>query len=201
MEEIWKDIPGYEGKYQVSNIGRVKSIVWKGVVKDTIFTPWKSRYGYLMVSLRDGINKKGFGVHRLVYEAFLGPIPPGMQVNHINEDKTDNRLENLNLLTPKANCNWGTRNKRIGNQVAQLDKDGKLVNLFDTANDAERELSIFATSIVSVCKGHKCKTAGGYKWKYVKDIHPFVLRLLKDVYILTPLFANQSSSPSSCTRT
>lgn len=189
MKEIWKDIPGYKGKYQVSNLGQVKSIVWKGVVKDTIFTPWKNHCGYMMVSLRDGVRKKSFSVHRLVWEAFNGQIPDGIQVNHIDEDKTNNALENLNLLSPKANCNWGTRNKRIGNQIVQLDVDGNLVNVFDTPNEAEKTLHIFATSIIAVCKGRN-KTAGGCKWRYVKDLHPFVLRLLKDVYLSSPLFAH-----------
>lgn len=185
IQENWKFVPGYEGKYMVSDQGRVKSVKWKGVEKETIFTPWINIYGYPMVSLRKDGGKKGYGIHTLVYSAFVGAIPPGMQVNHINEIKTDNRLENLNLMTPEKNCNWGTRNERIGNKIVQYDSNGDLVDIFTTANEAERKLGIFGTSIVACCRnrsGHK--TAGGFKWKYLDSIHPFVLRLQKDMYFL-----------------
>lgn len=186
MREIWKDVPGYEGKYQVSNLGRVKSVVWKGIVKETFFTPWINRCGYPMVSLRKNGAKKGYSVHTIEYAAFYGPIPKGMQVNHKDENKMNNTLDNLELVTAKDNCNYGTRNERIGNKVVQLDENNSLVNIFKTANDAERELKILATSIISCCRNRKVKRAGGYKWKYLKDLHPFVLRLLKDEYLLRP---------------
>ena len=202
MNEIWKDIPGYEGKYQVSNLGRVKSLNYHRTGKEELFTPWKNRYGYLLVSLRKDKKKTSYLVHRLVWEAFNGPIPPGIQVNHLDECKTRNSLDNLELATPKENANWGTRNERIGNKVAQLDTSGKLVNIFNTAREAEKSLNILGTSIIACCRNRENhKRAGGYKWRYVKDIHPFVLRLLKDVYLQTPLFAHPSSVPSSCTRT
>lgn len=171
MTEVWKDIVGYEGKYQVSNIGRVKSIVFKGVSKETIFSLWINRFGYPMVSLRkDGI-KKAYSVHRLVYEAFVGPIPDGMQVNHINEVKTDNRVSNLNLMTPKENVNWGTRNERIcklvKKPVTQILKDGTEFFTFFSAIDAERELGVAHQTISKCCKG-KEKSAGGFLWKYAR---------------------------------
>lgn len=190
-EEIWKDILGYEGKYQVSNLGRVKSLNYHRTGKEKLFTPYKNRCGYLLVNFRKNGKKTGYSVHTLVYSTFNGPIPDGMQVNHINEVKTDNRLENLNLMTPQENCNWGTRNERIGKMVAQFDKEGNLVDIFKTAREAENMLKIWGTTIIACCR-HRKLSAGGYKWKYVKDIHPFVLRLLKDVYLVGNLLSRNA---------
>lgn len=112
MEE-WRDVPGYEGLYQVSNLGRVRSLDREvqhnyggtAVKKGKILT---KRHGRGQVTfIKDGVRSYPL-VSRLVYSAFNGPIPEGMQVNHINEDFTDDRLENLNLMTPKENTNWGT---------------------------------------------------------------------------------------------
>lgn len=76
-------------------------------------TPYKKQNGYLQVNLWKNGVKETCTVHRLVYEAFNGVIPEGLQVNHINEIKTDNRIENLNLMTPKENCNHGSRVQRM----------------------------------------------------------------------------------------
>lgn len=107
-EEVWKDIPGYEGLYQVSNLGRVKSLRFnkEKILKQSFIK------GYYDIKLAKNKVGKRFSIHRLVYMTFKGPIPEGLQVNHINEIKSDNRPENLNLLTPKENTNWGTRNER-----------------------------------------------------------------------------------------
>lgn len=129
-KEIWKDIPGYEKLYQVSNWGRVKSLDrWikysddrLRFFKGSILKAVKIKDGYLSICLCKDGKQKNFLVHRLVWEAFNGEIPEGMQVNHINEDKTDCSLGNLNLLTHGQNCNWGTRNKRS----AEKRKNGKL---------------------------------------------------------------------------
>ena len=168
MEE-WKDINGYEGKYQVSNLGRVKSIKWQGVIKETIFTPWINRCGYYLVSLRKEGKKTGFLVSRLVYEAFNGPIPEGMQVNHINENKADNRLENLNLMLPSENCKWATRTKRIMKQikkpVTQILPDGTEYFTFFSARDAEEITGIPHQTIAKCCKGKQHSTYG-FKWRY-----------------------------------
>lgn len=106
-EEIWKPVVGYEGLYEVSSEGRVRSLNYKKQNRIQVLVQNYSRkYPYLLLC-KDGKIKTHL-VHRLVWEAFNGPIPDGMQVNHINEVKTDNRLENLNLMTPKENINWGT---------------------------------------------------------------------------------------------
>ena len=114
--EEWKDILGFEGIYQASNFGRVKSLeridARGNRAKERILKA-KLVCGYYQVCLCKQSIKKTYLVHRLVWEAFNGQIPENMQINHINEIKSDNRLSNLNLMTAKENSNWGTRNERV----------------------------------------------------------------------------------------
>lgn len=137
MGEIWKNINNYKGLYQVSNLGRVKSLErivvcnqGKRVVKEKILKYNLDRYGYLSVVLCINGLCKRYTVHRLVYETFRGKAPYWMQVNHINEDKTDNRLCNLNIMTAKQNSNWGTRNERAGVNIS-LSKKAKNYGYFE----------------------------------------------------------------------
>ena len=190
MEEEWRDIKGYEGLYQVSNTGLVRSLdrtvtyfrngkEIKATFKGVILEQDISRYGYCLVKLSKNGHKKGYGVHCLMYKAFIGDIPKGMQVNHINEIKSDNRLENFNLMTPKENTNWGTAiQRRIEKQtndkrskpVLQIDKNtNEVIAEFPSIHQVERDLGI-SISHISACCNNKphCNTAGGYKWKYKK---------------------------------
>ena len=181
IEEIWKDIPNYEG-YQVSNLGRVKSLkrFRKGrngslvTVKEKILKPWINSTGYYLIELSKQSIKKKHLVHRLVWSAFNGQIPEDLQVNHINEVKTDNRLSNLNLMTAKENSNWGSRNERMTKKlingkkskpVLQFTLDGIFVKEYPSAHQVERELGFNQGNIVNCCNG-KRKTAHGFKWKY-----------------------------------
>lgn len=113
--------------------------------------------------------------HRLVWEAFNGKIPEGLQVNHINEIKTDNRLENLNLMTCKENNNWGTANKRRSKTqrndkakskpVIQKSLDGKIIKIWPSIMEIERELGYNNSHICQCCKGRH-KQMYGYIWEY-----------------------------------
>ena len=108
--EIWKDIKGYEGKYQVSSEGRIWSISRQNVLK-----PVLQRNGYYRVTLIAKNGKKiNESVHRLVALMFIPNEECLTQVDHINEDKSDNRVCNLRWVTAKENTNHGTRNERIG---------------------------------------------------------------------------------------
>jgi HNH endonuclease/NUMOD4 motif len=109
--EVWKDIPGYEGVYRASNLGRIESVERKvfvarkngsafyNTIKGRIMSQYPDRYGYLTAS----IFTKPKAVHQLVMRAFVGPLPEGMQVAHGNGDRKDNRLENLRYATAKEN--------------------------------------------------------------------------------------------------
>lgn len=121
MEEIWKDIPGYEGYYQVSNIGRVKSLpriiansgnhANKQSVPGGFITIQRATHGYSFVQFSIARKKSMMLVHRAVMNAFVG-INPDMQIDHLNTDKSDNRLENLEYVTSRENCNRMFANQR-----------------------------------------------------------------------------------------
>lgn len=179
--EIWRDIPNYEG-YQVSNLGRVKSLkrFRKGKngslapLKERILKPSINHRGYYQVQLWKQSIGKRYMVHRLVWLVFNGQIPENMQVNHINEIKSDNRLSNLNLMTPKENINYGTgiersTKKRINGKyskpVLQFTLDNILVKEYLSIRQVERETGFANGNIIKCCKG-KRKQSYGYKWKY-----------------------------------
>lgn len=136
MEELWKDIPGYEGRYQVSNLGRVKSLprvalwhhrsgtVFPRRVAGRILKPGRMPCGHLSVVL--GHGKPGSPVHHLVMLAFVGPRPAGMDICHNNGDPADNRLENLRYDTRRENlldeyrANRGSRTSFTCDQVLDI---------------------------------------------------------------------------------
>ena len=180
--EEWKDILGFEGLYQASNLGRIKSLkrFRKGKngslapVEERILKPQINSCGYYQVVLCKNSIQKFYLVHRLVWEAFNCQIPEGYEINHINEIKTDNRLSNLNLMTCKENNNWGTRIERSAKKqingkrskaVLQFDLQDNFIKEFPSAMQVERELGFANGNIVNCCKG-KYKTAYNYKWKY-----------------------------------
>ena len=166
--ETWKPVRGYEGIYEVSDLGRVRNS--NGLIRKQK----KDRYGYMVISMsRDGV-KKHPSVHRLVWEAFHGPIPDGMQIDHINTVRDDNRLENLRTVSPKDNQNNGltlsnltkANRRSFGRSVIQLDKDtGEVIREWQCMVDAERELGICHRHISQCCYG-KRNTTGGYRWRF-----------------------------------
>lgn len=173
MEEIWKDIKGFEGYYQVSNLGRVKSLpklVWQGngygmhKLKERILKDCIHRNGYHLVGLSRNGEKKRFLVHRLVYENFVGDIPNGMQINHIDECKDNNALSNLNLMTPKQNINWATgieRGRRQCKKKVIMDNEKE----FDSLTEAAAYLGCGITSISNCCN-NRIHTLYGHTFRY-----------------------------------
>lgn len=185
MEEIneeWRDIPGYEGIYKVSNTGKVKSLERnvKGkncsiyTIKEKILNPVKNRKGYLQVVLfKEGIMKC-IKIHRLVAETFLKNPNNLPQINHINEIKTDNRVENLEYCDAKYNSNFGTRNERVSKSNTNNPKRSKAVKCIETgkiypsAYEVQRQLGFNHRNISACCnKMYGRKTVGNLHWEYV----------------------------------
>ena len=128
MEEIWKPIPNYEGLYEVSNMGRVKSL-GKTVLRKGVYVHYHGKIisqnivkGYMQVMLSKNNKQVNAKVHRLVAIAFIPNDDPVNKttVNHKNEDKLDNRVENLEWMSIADNTNYGTRNKRAGVKLKTL---------------------------------------------------------------------------------
>lgn len=171
MEEIWRDIYGYDGLYQVSNYGNVKSLNYLNHGKEQILKPANRGDGYLFVALWKNGKQKGKLIHRLVAEAF---IPNDdlfkTQVNHKDENKANNNVENLEWCDCTYNNNYGTRlarfAKSMSKPVNQYSKDGKtLIKIWNSMNEIERQLGFDNSSISKCCLG-KHKSAYGFRWEY-----------------------------------
>ena len=166
MDEIWHDIEGYKGLYQVSNKGNVKSLKLE---KELILRPGIDRYGYYYIGLYNDGVRKAFRLHRLVAEAFIPNPENKPQVNHKDENKLNNCVNNLEWATAKENNNFGTRNERAGYSLSipiiQYSKSGKFIREWQGAHEVERVLDINNSHIIQCCKG-KRKSAGGFVWRY-----------------------------------
>ena len=170
--EYWKDINGYEGLYQVSNYGRVRSLPRK-TTSGKILTQFISRGYYKVVLCKDNI-KKNWNVHKLVAIAFVPNPNNYTDINHKDENKLNNIATNLEWCSKSYNQRYGTRNKRMlvsrngcnkEKPVFQLDMEGSLIKEWISATEASRILNINRESIRRCCIG-KRKTAGGFIWKY-----------------------------------
>lgn len=170
--------------------------IWSKAKEKFLEGAVNNKYGYVQVTLKciDG-KQRTFLYHRVIWYAFNGVIPEGMQVNHINEVKTDNRLCNLNLMTPKENCNWGTHNERMtakkrgvpkseewkakqrnhpnkSKAVVAVDNDGNVIYEFASTREADRHG--FKSSNVSACCRKQYYGEGnniykGLRWYYKED--------------------------------
>lgn len=195
MIEKWKDINNFDGHYQISNFGRVKSIERTIAYKATnqtgvefevekycperIIKPY-IRGGYFHIQLKKHSKSYNFTVHRLVAEHFI-PNPEGLPfINHKDENKFNNRVDNLEWCTAKHNANYGTRNKRIAEKLKNnpmfyipvlcYDLNNNFVGRYESAVAAGKELHVTPSEITACCRMYCGRTsAGGYKWKYEKS--------------------------------
>lgn len=184
MKEEWKNIPGYEGLYEVSTLGRIRSLdknidtynggsyVRKGAIKKLRI----NKSGYYCVNLcKNGISVSHIA-HRLVAKAFIENKNNYPEVNHINENRLDNRVENLEWCSHKQNVNWGHHNIRAaitnGRPVKQFTIDGKYIREYYSSHEAQRNTGIVEQSINLCCLGRR-QQAGGFRWKYADDLTAF----------------------------
>lgn len=178
MDEIWKDISGYEGLYQVSNLGRVRSLDrisngrrLKGALKSNI----KDKDGYFKVNLYKDGKLSTQQVHRLVAKSFI-PNPDNLpQVNHKDEDKTNNCADNLEWCTNEYNNKYSnvaqkwhqSGIEKSRKAVLQFDLNGTLIAEYESISEAARQIEHpKSVSGISLCCNGKYKTSCGYIWKW-----------------------------------
>lgn len=194
MNEKWKPVKGYEELYEVSNMGRVKSLNYNHTGKERILKSCKNSAGYLIIELyKNGIGKC-YTIHRLVAEAFIPNIDNLPDINHKDENKANNYVNNLEWCTTKYNINYGTaktriaekmtgrkltnehikkiaekntNNPKISKPVIGINKVSGLIVEFPSAREAERQTGINHGNIAQCCKG-KYKSAGGFLWFYAE---------------------------------
>ena len=169
-KEIWKDIEGYEG-YQVSNLGRVKSPdiyimvnnKYKLYKNGNILTPYKhKKTGYMSITIG---KHSTIMVHRLVAKAFISNFNNYPCINHKDENKQNNHVDNLEWCTHKYNNNYGNNTKKLCKPVLQYDLNGNFIKEYYGANEASRQTGINCTNICKCCRGERKKTKG-FIFKY-----------------------------------
>jgi hypothetical protein len=168
MQEIWKDIPNYEGIYQISNLGNVRSCKSNKIRKLV-----KQKSGYLRIILTKNSKQKATNVHILVAKSFV-PNPKKLPfVNHIDGNKENNNAKNLEWVTASQNMIHARqtglqKNHPWSVKVAQYSLDGKLIKIWDRMADASRHLKCPHGEISACCR-QKQSTCRGYIWKYAED--------------------------------
>ena len=155
-----KDIKNYEGLYAITSCGKVWSYRSKIFLK-----PQVEKNGYLTVGLYKNGQKKVYFIHRLVSEAYIPNLEGLPQVNHKDENKANNCLQNLEWCDASYNINYGTRNEKIKKPILQYDLDGNFIREWPSATDVGIEV---CGNICNCLKGRQ-KTAYGYKWKYKNE--------------------------------
>lgn len=185
MEEIWRNIDGYEGKYQVSNWGNVKSLNFLRSGHPGILSKVNTSTGYYYVTFSANGKRKNFKIHRLVATAFI-PNPENKRtVNHFDGDTLNNYVGNLEWATHGQNHKHaydvlGRKSHHKGKYghfngkskpVNQFTKDGVFLQTWESANHAERITHIHASTIsLCCCNRPHAKTAGGFTWQFAEPV-------------------------------
>lgn len=177
--EIWKDIPGFEGMYQASSLGRIKGIERLDSigrkVPERMLTQHKTRGDYLTVFLSKNGETKSYRVNRLVLMTF-NPVEDmdKLEANHKNENRQDNRLENLNWLTSKENNTWNDRHKKVGEKLKNNAKRSKQIicvetgEIYPSIREASRQTGINSGDLCKCCKNENY-TYFGKHYRYFEE--------------------------------
>lgn len=206
-EEIWKDIPGYEGLYQVSSLGRVRSL---DVVKENkmgryrrfkgrILSLMNTKRGYQRIKLCKNGKIKIYLVHRLVAQAFIPNPEEKPQIDHIDTNPSNNRIDNLRWVTSKENhlnpltrkryseafkgekCYWYGKfgnEHNLSKSIYQITKEGILIRKWEGMREAARNTEAKPCNITLCCQGKK-RTSGGYRWIYADELDNFLIEKMK----------------------
>ncbi len=161
--ERWKDVIGYEGLYQVSDQGRVKSIKRRYAGEKILKASPDKRDGRPVVCLSNKAKTRNFWVHRLVLEAFVGPCPAGHEACHWNDIRTDNNVSNLRWGTKKENKSDAKRNGRLDRMSRPIIRSDGVE--YYSIRDAARCMGVSHSTIWHVLNG-RYNSAGGYNWRY-----------------------------------
>lgn len=186
-EETWKDIKGYEGLYEVSNLGRIRSLdrykntkgrygIIKAKIKGRLLKPCLNHDGYEEIVLSKDGKSKMYRLHRIVAETFINNFDNKNQVNHKNGNKLDNKVKNLEWCNCKDNIHHALKNNLMkpakgkehymAKEVGKYNENNQLIEKYDTIVQAGKLNKISDTNIIHCLKG-RTKKAGGYKWKYM----------------------------------
>lgn len=171
--EIWKDIEGYEGRYQISNLGDVKSLNYRRTGIAKLLTPKINKSGYKWVELSNGETTKPLLVHRLVAMAFLSNPNGYSEVNHKDENPLNCKADNLEWCTHLYNVRYSfdlhrERRKPIKKLINQLSLNGEYIKTWDGYLILHKTFNYKGTSIKECCEG-KRKTAYGYRWEFAES--------------------------------
>ena len=167
MKEIWKDIKEYEGLYQISNYGRVKTLnPGYNKIKSNIKSLRKCHDGYYRISLYKDKKIKTYYIHKLVAKHFI-PNPNNYScINHKDENKLNNNISNLEWCTKKYNNIYSiNKRKKHKKGILQFDKNQKLINKWKSIAEASKKLNISYNAIFRCCNNTQ-KYAGNYIWRY-----------------------------------
>ena len=184
IKEEWRPVKGYEGLYEVSNLGRVKTLqrVYHcgnhhsyRMVDEHIMKPVKIKGGYLRIALSNGCKRSSHLIHRLVAEAFIQNPDNLPTINHKDCNPSNNFVDNLEWCSQQYNNRYGDRIEKVRKKtlnhpkrskiVLQFNLEGEYINKFLSANEVQRQLGYLQSNISGCCLGKK-KTAYGFIWKY-----------------------------------
>lgn len=167
MIEEWQTVQ-VSNLYEISNIGRIRNKKTQKIISQR-----KNNGGYMIANLYKNGVPKTYIVHRLVADVFLPKEQGKNYVNHRDEDKTNNSVNNLEWCDVLYNNTYGTRienaSKKVRKAINQYDKNNNFIRTWSSASEVEKRLKYFGSNICTCCKGRQ-KTAYGYKWKYKEEI-------------------------------